>query len=157
MEQRERWRDAADLYRQSIATTPAQEVDPALWNRIGDLHMRLAQAPAAAEAYLYAAATYEHSGLFDNASAVGRKLLRAMPGHPEAHRMLARISARLGFAADARENFAQYAVQMNRQGREDSVREALDELAAVAPGQAELQRVVAELRSAYAAGPESAK
>lgn len=157
MEQRERWRDAVELYRQSVAATPAREVDPALWNRIGDLHLRLGQAGPAVEAYHYAAVSYEQAGLFDNASAVGRKILRAMPGRSDAHRLLARIAAHQGFVTDARENFAQYAEQINREGHAESVREALDELAATAPNNPEIHRTIEELRSSYLLNANSAK
>lgn len=150
-EQRGRWREALDLYRQSIARSPAAAVDPGLWNRIGDLHLRLGQAAPAVDAYEYAALGYEQAGLFDTASAVCRKALRAMPARPDAHRMLARIAVHQGFAADAREHLARYAEEMRRLGRADALREALAEVGAIAPADAEVSRMVGELRVAFGA------
>ena len=144
LEQRERWREALAIYQEIVAEGSDQDLDVSLWNRMGDLHMRVGQTDQAVKAYEQAVTGYDQVGLHDNAIAVCKKILRAAPGHPDVHRSLGRISAHQGFLADARQSFFRYAEQMRLAGRPEAALEALREFAELAPEDAEVRRLLAE-------------
>jgi tetratricopeptide (TPR) repeat protein len=145
LEQREQWREALVVYQQIVAEGSDQELDVSLWNRMGDLHMRIGQTDQAVKAYEQAVTGYDQAGLHDTAVAVCRKILRAVPGHVEVHRSLGRISAHQGFMADARQSFLRYAAQMRQAGRSDAALDALREFADLAPDDLEVRRLIAEV------------
>ena len=147
LEQREHWREALVIYQQIVSEESDQDLDVSLWNRMGDLHMRVGQTEQAVKAYEQAVTGYDQAGLHDNAIAVCKKILRAAPGHLEVHRSLGRISAHQGFLADARQSFFRYAEQMQRAGRTDAALEALREFGELAPGDLEVRRMIAETTS----------
>ncbi|HEX8394055.1 MAG TPA: tetratricopeptide repeat protein [Longimicrobium sp.] len=128
-ENKDNWREAAALYRQVLEESPAEEVDIALWNRVGDLHLRVNETDRAVEAYEQAVTAYTESGLYNNAIALCRKILRAVPGRAAIYHRLGQISAAAGFVADARQNFLEYAERMKRAGKPDASFEALREFA----------------------------
>lgn len=130
-ENRDQWREAAALYRQLLEESPAEEADIALWNRVGDLHLRAQETDRAVDAYENAITAYADSGLYNNAIALCRKLLRLVPGRVSVYHKLGQISAAAGFLADARQNFLEYAERMKRAGKADEAFEALREFADV--------------------------
>lgn len=144
LEQRERWREALDVYQEIISEGQGEDLDVGLWNRMGDLRLRIGQTDQAVRAYEQAVTGYDQAGLHDNAIAVCKKILRAVPGHVDVHRALGRISAHRGFLADARQSFLRYAEQMRDAGRPDMALEALREFAEVAPDDLEIRRLIAE-------------
>lgn len=144
LEQREQWREALTVYQQMVAAAGDQDLEVSLWNRMGDLHMRVGQTDQAVKAYEQAVTGYAQAGLHDTAIAVCKKILRAAPGHVEVHRSLGRISAHQGFLADARQSFLRYAEQMRGAGRPDAALDALREFAEFAPDDLEVRRLMAE-------------
>lgn len=148
LEQRERWREALQLYREAAERAGAEEVDLALWNRIGDLHLRLGEVDRAVDAYDRAATAYGEAGLHNNAIALCRKILRVAPGRADTYLRLGRLSADKGFFADARQNFLEYAERMQKAGRIDDSFAALKEFADLFPEDVEVRRLLADrLRS----------
>lgn len=148
LEQRERWREALQLYREAAERAGGEEVDLALWNRIGDLHLRLSEVDRAVDAYDRAAAAYGEAGLHNNAIALCRKILRAAPGRADTYLQLGRLSADKGFFADARQNFLEYADRMQKAGRIDDSFVALKEFSDRFPEDDEVRRLLADqLRS----------
>src|SRR5690349_6488449 len=129
LEQKENWREAINLYRQVLSEAQGEEADIGLWNRIGDLHLRLNESEQAVEAYESAIAAYVDVGLHNNAIALCRKVLRITPHRPAIYRRLGQIYAAKGFLADARQNFLEYAERTKRAGRLDESFEALKEFA----------------------------
>lgn len=129
-ENKDQWREAANLYRQLLQEEPeGEEVDIALWNRVGDLHLRVNETDRAVEAYERAVSAYADSGLYNNAIALCRKLLRIVPGRTQVYHKLGQISAAAGFVADARQNFLEYAERMKKAGKAAAAFEALREFA----------------------------
>jgi tetratricopeptide (TPR) repeat protein len=124
-ENRGQWTEAVVLYRQLLEDSPGEEFDIALWNRVGDLHLRIGETERAVEAYERAVASYAESGLFNNAIALCRKILRLVPGRGAVYLKLGQISAAAGFLADARQNFLEYAQRMKRAGNLDARFDAL--------------------------------
>jgi len=143
-EQRDQWREAIGAYRQILESPEGGEVDIALWNRIGDLHLRLNETDRAVEAYEAAVSAYVEVGLYNNAIALCRKILRLVPGRINTYRRLGQISAAKGFLADARQNFLEYADRMRRAGKLKESFEGLKEFADLSPDDTEVRRLLAD-------------
>jgi tetratricopeptide (TPR) repeat protein len=143
-EQRDQWREAIGAYRQILESPEGGEVDIALWNRIGDMHLRLNETEKAVEAYEAAVSAYVEVGLYNNAIALCRKILRLVPGRINTYRRLGQISAAKGFLADARQNFLEYADRMRRAGKLKESFEGLKEFADLSPDDVEVRRLLAD-------------
>lgn len=143
-ENRGQWTDAVVLYRQLLEETEGEETDIALWNRVGDLHLRLGETERAVEAYERAVSGYADSGLYNNAIALCRKVLRLVPGRAGVFLKLGQISAAAGFLADARQNFLEYAQRMKRSGNLDASFDALKEFADLSPEDTDVRKLLAD-------------
>jgi tetratricopeptide (TPR) repeat protein len=143
-ENRGQWTEAVVLYRQLLEDSPGEETDIALWNRVGDLHLRIGETERAVEAYERAVAAYAESGLFNNAIALCRKILRLVPGRAAVYLKLGQISAAAGFLADARQNFLEYAQRMKRTGNLDASFDALKEFADLSPEDTDVRKLLAD-------------
>lgn len=143
-ENRGQWTEAVVIYRQLLEDSSGEEVDIALWNRVGDLHLRIGETERAVEAYERAVASYAESGLFNNAIALCRKILRLVPGRAAVYLKLGQISAAAGFLADARQNFLEYAQRMKRAGNLDASFDALREFADLSPEDTDVRRLLAD-------------
>lgn len=130
-EQREEWEQAIQLYLQVLRAGDERdgEAELGVYNRVGDLYLRLGQREEAVRYYERAADRYAESGFYNNAIALCSKALRYMPGRSELYLRLGRFSAAQGFMVDARRWFLEYAEQMLRAGDEAKAFEALRELA----------------------------
>jgi tetratricopeptide (TPR) repeat protein len=124
-----------------------EEVDVALFNKVGDLALRLGRIPEAMTHYERAVDQYAASGRFNNAIALCNKIKRTTPNRTGIYLTLGRICARKGLRGDASSNFLDYATRMQQDGRTDDARRALMEVAALFPDIPELQRLVAELQA----------
>jgi tetratricopeptide (TPR) repeat protein len=149
LENRENWREAVGLYRQLIQDPDGDEVDIGLWNRIGDLHLKLNETEKAVEAYESAVNAYAEVGLHNNAIALCRKILRLVPGRTQVYLRLGQISAAKGFLADARQNFLEYAERMQRAGKLDASFAALKEFADLSPTDTDVRRLLADQLAAH--------
>src|SRR5512143_747485 len=132
LEQNEEWERAAHLYLQILKQSEQEDeygVDLALYNRIGDLYLKLGRAQEAVTFYEQAADRYASDGLFNNAIALCNKALRHLPDRLELYRKLGRLSASQGFGTDARHWFSEFAERQIRRGNLDEAFEALEELA----------------------------
>jgi len=143
-ELRDQWREAIGAYHELIEAAEGGDVDIALWNRIGDLHLRLNETELAIQAYESAVTAYVEVGLFNNAIALCRKILRLVPGRAATYLRLGQISAAKGFFADARQNFLEYAERMRKAGKVDAAFDALKEFADLTPEPADVRRLLAE-------------
>ncbi|HST58172.1 MAG TPA: tetratricopeptide repeat protein [Longimicrobium sp.] len=143
-ENRGQWTEAVVLYRQILEEVEGEETDIALWNRVGDLHLRLGETERAVDAYERAVAGYMDSGLYNNAIALCRKILRLVPGRGAVYLKLGQISAAAGFLADARQNFLEYAQRMKRAGNLDASFDALKEFADLSPEDTDVRKLLAD-------------
>jgi tetratricopeptide (TPR) repeat protein len=142
-EQKEQWKEALDVYQELVGASP-EDVEVGLWNRIGDLHLRIGQTERAVDAYERAVSAYAEVGLHNNAIALCRKVLRIAPARTSVYLKLGQISAAQGFLADARQNFLEYAQRMQRAGELDASFAALKEFADLSPEDTELRLLLAE-------------
>ncbi|MDT8436053.1 MAG: tetratricopeptide repeat protein [Gemmatimonadota bacterium] len=103
-EQRSDWRRAIDLYREAARVDESTEEhsDLSLWNRIGDLHVRLGEIPEAVNCYERAADRYAEHDLPTSAIALCNKILRLAPDRDLVYRRLARLHAASGLRAEGR-------------------------------------------------------
>lgn len=143
-ENRGQWTEAVVLYRQLLEEAGADDADVGLWNRVGDLHLKLGETDRAVEAYERAVSAYSEAQLFNNAIALCRKILRLVPGRTAIYLRLGQISAGAGFLADARQNFLEYAERMRRAGKPDAAFEALKEFAELSPDDTDVRRLLAD-------------
>ena len=143
-ENRGQWTEAVVLYRQLLEDHEGEETDIALWNRVGDLHLRLGETERAVDAYERAVNGYSESGLYNNAIALCRKILRLVPGRGAVYLKLGQISAAAGFLADARQNFLEYAQRMKRAGNLDASFDALKEFADLSPEDTDVRKLLAD-------------
>jgi tetratricopeptide (TPR) repeat protein len=143
-ELRGQWREAIDAYREIVEGAEGGDVDIGTWNRIGDLHLRVNETERAVQAYEQAVNAYVDVGLYNNAIALCRKVLRLVPGRAQTYLRLGQISAAKGFFADARQNFLEYAERMRKAGKLDASFAALKEFADLSPEPADVRRLLAD-------------
>ena len=146
-EQKKQFDKALALYIQILeeaGDNRADEVDVALFNRVGDLLFRQGNVPEALTYYEKAVDQYADSGFFNNAIALCNKILRQSPGRTSIYYKLGKISARKGFKSDAKQNFLEYADRMQKAGQMDEAFRALKEFADLVPDQDDVRLMLAE-------------
>ena len=133
-EQREEWNEAIQAYVEVLRLGEAgdgADLDLPLYNRVGDLYVRLGRAAEAVKYYEQAADKYAEAGLHNNAIALCNKALRYDAGRVELLKKLGQFSASQGFFTDARRWYLEYCERMSKRGAMDQAFEALSELANV--------------------------
>jgi len=115
-EQRSDWRKAIALYREAMRFDERQNdtSELGLFNRIGDLHMRLGEVPQAVECYEQAADRYAENDLPTSAVALCNKILRVAPDRTDVFRRLGLLHAATGLLAEARTATLQYVDRMEK-------------------------------------------
>ena len=124
------WPRAIDLYQRALELGEKGfgALDVSLYNRVGDLHLRLGDTESAIAAYETAAESYTEQELFPSAIALCKKILRTAGDQSAIRLRLGRLEGRTGLFADARNNFLEYAQAMEEEGRFDDALDALKEL-----------------------------
>ena len=121
-----------------------EDVDVALYNRVGDLLIRQNNVGDAVTYYEKAVDHYAEAGLFNNAIALCNKILRQSPGRTEVYYKLGKISAQKGFISDAKANFLEYAGRKQKGGQIDEAFRALKEFADLCPDQDDIRLMLAD-------------
>jgi len=145
-EAKRQWDRAISVYEQIVAdtSTSVREADIPLYNRLGDLHMRMGNAGRAVSLYEKAVDLYAELGFFNNAIALCNKILRQSPNRTSVYYKLGKIAAKKGFNSDAKQNFLEYASRMQRIGQPEEAFRALKEFADLCPGQDDVRLMLAE-------------
>ena len=133
-EQKEEWEKAIQAYLEVLQIGEegdGSELDLPLYNRVGDLYVRLGRASDAVTYYEKAADHYAEAGLFNNAIALCNKALRYDAGRLELTKKLGFFSASQGFFTDARRWYLEYAEKSIKRGQLDEAFSALSDYAAV--------------------------
>jgi tetratricopeptide (TPR) repeat protein len=134
-----------------------QEADPnpdlGIFNRIGDLHLKVKDPGQAADFYDRAVDRYAELGFHNNAIAMCNKVLRNAPGRPTTYLKLAKLYAAKGFIAEAKQNFIEYAERMQKAGALQQAFAALKEFADISSEGEQLRQKLEEHLRAYG-GPE---
>jgi tetratricopeptide (TPR) repeat protein len=149
-EQREEWEKAIAAYLQvlRIADEGETEVELPLYNRLGDLCVRLGKPQEAVRHYEQAADRYAEAGLYNNAIALCNKALRYSPDRLELIRKLGQFSASQGFITDARRYFLDYAERQFNTGKVADALSALEDFANVSDD-AEVREMLARQLQAH--------
>lgn len=120
------------------------EVDVALYNRVGDLHLKQGNVADAVNYYEKAVDQYVETGFYNNAIALCNKILRSSPGRASIYYKLGKISAHKGFKSDAKANFLEYADRMQKTGKTTEAFRALKEFADLCPDQDDIRLMLAD-------------
>jgi len=125
-EQRSDWARAIDLYQQAL-DTDEDMADLSLYNRIGDLYLRLGKNEAAVECYERAIERYADHGMHTSAIALCNKILRIAPGRTSVYRRLGVLHARTGLMAEGRSNTLTFVRQVLEEGKPLEAVRAVDQ------------------------------
>jgi tetratricopeptide (TPR) repeat protein len=144
-EQKKQFDRALEVYLQIIGHSEGQEDrDVTVFNRVGDLYLRLNKADQAVNYYEQAVDLYTEGGYLNNAIALCNKILRHAPARHQIYYKLGKISAKKGFNSDAKKNFLEYADRMHRAGKDSDAFKALQEFADLCPGQDDIRLMLAD-------------
>jgi tetratricopeptide (TPR) repeat protein len=155
-EQKEEWKQALETYQRAIHRLAEEDQpDVGLYNRVGDICVRLGQLDKATTQYEQAVALYVEAELPNNAIAVCKKIIRNMPGRSSVYLSMGRIKAKQGFLTDARQNFLTYAERVQAAGNMEEALRALEELADLSPADVELRISLAQNLQQHGRGDEA--
>src|SRR5216110_974245 len=127
--------------------------DLSVFNRIGDLYLKVRDPAQAADFYDQAVDKYAELGFHNNAIAMCNKVLRNAPGRQTTYLKLAKLYASKGFMAEAKQNFVEYAERMHKVGKIQHAFAALKELADISAESAHLRETLEEHLRMYGADP----
>jgi tetratricopeptide (TPR) repeat protein len=155
-EQKEEWEKAAQVYLQvlRIGDEGEGEVELPLFNRVGDLYVRLGRPTDAVTYYEQAADRYAEAGLYNNAIALCNKALRYHAENLDLLRKLGQFSASQGFLTDARRYFLEFAEKKFNRGETGEALTALEDFANVADDP-EIRELLARRLQGYGRTPEA--
>jgi tetratricopeptide (TPR) repeat protein len=132
-----------------------EDVDVALYNRVGDIHLKQGNVADAVDYYEKAVDHYIDTGFYNNAIALCNKILRSSPGRATIYYKLGKVSAHKGFKADAKANYLEYADRMQKSGKLNEAFRALKEFADLCPDQDDIRLMLADQLTKAKRGSEA--
>ncbi|HET8834968.1 MAG TPA: tetratricopeptide repeat protein [Gemmatimonadales bacterium] len=147
-EQKEDWRKAIDVYLkaiQQIESGAETSPDLSLYNRVGDLYLKINDTAAAVRSYERAVDLYADQGFFNNAIALCGKILRVNPGRVQTYLKLAQLHARKNVVIEAKRNLIEFLERMNGLGQLDQAFQSVKEFADQFSGSQEIRMMLVEL------------
>src|SRR6266480_5173828 len=123
--------------------------DLSIFNRIGDLYLKVKDPAQAADYYDRAVDKYAELGFHNNAIAMCNKVLRNAPARQTTYLKLAKLYAAKGFMAEAQQNFVQYAERMQKAGKIEHAFSALKEFTDISPESENLREILYEHLKMY--------
>ncbi len=147
-EQKEDWRKAIEAYVKAIQQMESgREAAPdlSLYNRVGDLYLKINDTQAAVRHYERAVDLYADQGFFNNAIALCGKILRVNPGRTQTYLKLAQLHARKNVVIEAKRNLLEFIERMNAQGQLDDAFGAVKDFADQFSGSQEIRLMLVEL------------
>src|SRR2546421_10905313 len=127
--------------------------DLSIFNRIGDLYLKVKDPAQAADYYDRAVDKYAELGFHNNAIAMCNKVLRNAPARQTTYLKLAKLYAAKGFMSEAKQNFVEYAERMQKVGKIEHAFAALKEFTDISPESASLREMLSEHLRMYGADP----
>ena len=127
--------------------------DLSIYNRIGDLYIKLKEPALAADYYDQAVDKYAELGFHNNAIAMCNKVLRNAPARQSTYLKLAKLYAAKGFIAEAKQNFVEYAERMQKAGKIEVAFAALKEFTDMSPESGNLREMLTEHLKMYGGDP----
>src|SRR5947199_6456557 len=123
--------------------------DLSVFNRVGDLYLKVKDPAQAADYYDRAVDKYAELGFHNNAIAMCNKVLRNAPARPTTYLKLAKLYAAKGFVAEAKQNFVEYAERMQKIGKIQQAFAALKEFTDISPENTQLRGMLEEHLQMY--------
>src|SRR4051794_36675713 len=158
LEQKEDWRKAIDVYLKAIqqAESGAEpSPDLSLYNRVGDLYLKINDTAEAVRSYERAVDLYADQGFFNNAIALCGKILRVNPGRTQTYLKLCQLHARKNVVSEAKRNLIEFLERMNALGQLDQAFQAVKLFADQFSGSQEIRSMLVELLRATSRGDEA--
>ncbi len=149
-------RKAVEIWIDALSTQESEgdsNPDLSIYNRIGDLYIKLRDPAQAADYYDQAVDKYAELGFHNNAIAMCNKVLRNAPARQSTYLKLAKLYAAKGFIAEAKQNFVEYAERMQKAGKIEHAFAALKEFTNISPESANLREMLAEQLKMYGSDP----
>jgi tetratricopeptide (TPR) repeat protein len=156
-ELKEDWNRAIEVYQRAIEAFESGAdgaPDLTVYNRIGDLQLRVNDTAAAVASYERAADLYADQGFVNNAIALCGKILRVNPGRVQTYLRLAQLHARKNVVIDAQRNLLEYLERMHAQGRLEEAFGSIRQFAAQFAASPDIRQMLAELLRAGARSGE---
>jgi tetratricopeptide (TPR) repeat protein len=144
------WLEALSMQENDGEANP----DLSIYNRIGDLYIKLKDPALAADYYDQAVDKYAELGFHNNAIAMCNKVLRNAPARQSTYLKLAKLYGSKGFIAEAKQNFVEYAERMQKAGKIDHAFAALKEFTDISPESASLREMLVEHLKMYGSDPD---
>src|ERR1700756_2453219 len=142
---------AVEIWLEVLNNQDETNPDLSVYNRIGDLYIKLKDPALAADYYDRAVDKYAELGFHNNAIAMCNKVLRNAPGRQTTYLKLAKLYASKGFMGEAKQNFAEYADRMHKAGKIQQASAALKELADLSPEGEHLRQTLEDHLRMYGA------
>src|SRR5256714_12814534 len=144
---------AVEIWLEVLNNQDEANPDLSIYNRIGDLYIKLKDPGLAADYYDQAVDKYAELGFHNNAIAMCNKVLRNAPARQTTYLKLAKLYAAKGFIAEAKQNFVEYAERMQKVGKIEHAFAALKEFTDISPESASLREMLAEQLKMYGSDP----
>ena len=144
---------AVEIWLDALNNQDETNPDLSIYNRVGDLYIKLKDPGLAADYYDQAVDKYAELGFHNNAIAMCNKVLRNAPARQTTYLKLAKLYAAKGFIAEAKQNFVEYAERMQKVGKIEHAFAALKEFTDISPESASLRDMLSEHLKMYGADP----
>ena len=144
---------AVEVWLEVLNNQDEANPDLSVYNRIGDLFIKLKDPGTAADYYDQAVDKYAELGFHNNAIAMCNKVLRNAPARQTTYLKLAKLYGAKGFIAEAKQNFVEYAERMQKAGKIEHAFAALKEFTNISPESANLREMLSEHLKMYGADP----
>ncbi len=157
-EQKEDWRRAIEVYNKAIQEFESgreSAPDLSLYNRVGDLHLKLNDPASAVRSYERAADLYADQGFLNNAIALCGKILRVNPGRVQTYLKLAQLHARKNVVIEAKRHLIEYIERMNALNQLDDAFRSVKSFADQFSGNQDIRLMLVELLRAASRDDEA--
>lgn len=158
LEQKEDWRKAIEVYLKAIQQAESgveSSPDLSLYNRVGDLYLKINDTTEAVRSYERAVDLYADQGFFNNAIALCGKILRVNPGRTQTYLKLCQLHARKNVVSEAKRNLIEFLERMNALGQLDQAFQAVKLFADQFSGSQEIRSMLVDLLRATSRGDEA--
>jgi tetratricopeptide (TPR) repeat protein len=158
LEQKEDWRKAIEVYLKAIQQAESgAETSPdlSLYNRVGDLYLKINDSTEAVRSYERAVDLYADQGFFNNAIALCGKILRVNPGRTQTYLKLCQLHARKNVVSEAKRNLIEFLERMNALGQLDQAFQAVKLFADQFSGSQEIRSMLVDLLRATSRGDQA--
>src|SRR5436189_1931396 len=140
---------AVEIWLEVLNNQDETNPDLSIYNRIGDLYIKLKDPGLAADYYDQAVDKYAELGFHNNAIAMCNKVLRNAPARQTTYPKLAKLYGAKGFIGEAKQNFVEYAEPMQKVGKIEHAFAALKEFTDISPENTQLRGMLEEHLKMY--------